>query len=223
MKRRALASPAVAVIVLALVCIASAQTKITPPKNKFSPSDDVEQGRKAAAEVEKQMPILPDDAVTSYVQDVGGRLRGSIPPELEHPEFEYTFKVVDVKDINAFALPGGPMFVHRGIIEAAKTEGELAGVMAHEMSHVALRHGTAQLTKASSFGLGALVGAVAGAVVGGAAGEAISQATSFGLGTTVLRFSREDQKQADSARRPDHGARRLRPARSRAHVRDDRE
>lgn len=175
----------------------SAQTNITPPNNKFSPQDDVEEGRKAAVDVEKQLPLLNDDAVTSYVQDVGARLVGAIPPELQHPEFHYTFKVVDVKDINAFALPGGPMYVHRGIIEAAHSEGELAGVMAHELSHVALRHGTAQATKASKFGFGALAGAIAGAVIGGGIGEVITQGTSFGMNTAFLKFSREYEKQAD--------------------------
>ena len=175
----------------------SAQTKIVPPKNKFSPAQDVEEGRKAAAEVEKQLPVFHDDAVTGYVQDVGARLAGAIPGELQHSEFHYTFKVVDVKDINAFALPGGPMYVHRGIIEAARTEGELAGVMAHEMSHVALRHGTAQATKASSFGFGQLIGAVAGAVVGGGLGEAITEGTNFTFSTVFLKFSREYEKQAD--------------------------
>jgi predicted Zn-dependent protease len=175
----------------------SAQTKITAPKNKFSPQQDVEEGMKAAAEVEKQLPILRDDAVTSYVQDVGARLVGAIPLDFNYSEFHYTFKVVDVKDINAFALPGGPMYVHRGIIEAAQTEGELAGVMAHEMSHVALRHGTAQATKATTFGLGQLAGAVAGAVIGGGVGAVVTQASSFGLSTAFLRFSREYEKQAD--------------------------
>jgi beta-barrel assembly-enhancing protease len=189
-----------AVLLASVMCAVvwvSAQTPITPPNNKFSLDDDVREGRAAAAEVEKQMPILADDGVTSYVQEVGARLAGSIPPELQHPEFHYTFKVVNVKDINAFALPGGPMYVHRGIIEAAQTEGELAGVMAHEMSHVALRHGTAQATKASKFGFGALAGAIVGAVVGGNLGVAISEGTQFGLSTTFLRFSRDYEKQAD--------------------------
>ena len=76
--------------------------------------------------------------------------RKSIPPEFQHPEFQYRFKIVNASDINAFALPGGPMFVNRGMIEAAKNEGEMAGVMAHELSHVALRHSTAQQTKANN-------------------------------------------------------------------------
>ena len=67
-----------------------------------------------------------------------------IPADQRHAGFNYTFDVVNVREINAFALPGGPMFVNRGMIEAARTEGEVAGVMAHELSHVVLRHGTAQ-------------------------------------------------------------------------------
>jgi len=185
------------VLVAAVVAGMSAQTTITPPKNSYSLADDVKLGRDAAKDVEKQMPVLHDDEVTDYVRGVGDRLATAIPIDFSHPEFQYTFKVVDVKDINAFALPGGPMYVHRGIIEAAASEGELAGVMAHEMSHVALRHGTAQMSKASKFGFGQLLGAVAGIAVGGAAGEAIIDATNFGLNATFLRFSRDYEKQAD--------------------------
>jgi peptidase M48-like protein len=187
---------AVAMVALS-VSLVGAQTQITPPKNKYSPQDDVKLGRQAAAEVEKQLPILRDDNVTSYVSDVGQRLVAAIPPELRHPEFNYTFKVVNVKEINAFALPGGPMYVNRGMIEAAKTEGEVAGVVAHELSHVALRHGTAQETKATPYEVGTIAGAILGAIVGGNAGSAIAQGTQFGLGTAFLRFSREFEKQAD--------------------------
>jgi predicted Zn-dependent protease len=189
--------PILVACLLAAVVSVSTQTKITPPNNSFSPQEDVEEGKKAAELVEQQLPILSDAAVTSYVQGVGARLVEAIPLDLNYSEFHYTFKVVDVKDINAFALPGGPMYVHRGIIEAARTEGELAGVMAHEMSHVALRHGTAQATKAAKFGFGQLLGAIAGAVIGGNVGEVVTQVSSFGLNTAFLRFSREYEKQAD--------------------------
>src|SRR4029453_10965253 len=97
----------------------------------------------------------------------------------------------------AFALPGGPMFVNRGMIEAAKTEGEVAGIMAHEISHVALRHGTAQASKATKYQIGESIGAVAGAIVGGTAGQVISQSTSFGLGTAFMKYGREYERQAD--------------------------
>ena len=106
---------------------------------------------------------------------------------------------MNLKEINAFALPGGPMFVHRGMFDAAASEGEVVGVMAHELSHVLLRHGTANATKAQNpwLQLGQIAGAIGGAVVGGAAGSAIAQGSQFGLGTLLLRYSRDFEKQAD--------------------------
>src|SRR4029077_13634667 len=101
------------------------------------------------------------------------------------------------REINAFALPGGPMFVNRGMIEAAHTEGAVAGVMAHELSHVLLRHGTAQAAKATKYEIGQVAGAVFGAIIGGGWGQVISQGTQFGLGTAFLRFGREYERQAD--------------------------
>src|SRR4026207_1687312 len=102
----------------------------------------------APAQPRKDLPLMRDDAVTSYVQELGQRLVSGIPAEFRHDEFEYTFDTVNVRDMNAFALPGGPMFVNRGMIEAASTEGEVAGVMAHELAHVLLGHGTHQAPKA---------------------------------------------------------------------------
>jgi Zn-dependent protease with chaperone function len=187
-------------VVLALLLSAhglSAQTVITPPKNKYTPAQDVELGQKAAQEVEKEMPIMNNAEVTRYLEQIGNRLVGAIPQDLQHPEFQYSFRAVNVREINAFALPGGPMFVNRGMMQAAKTEGEIAGVMAHELSHVALRHGTAQATKATPYELGALAGAVIGAIIGGRTGNVVAQGTRFGLGTAFLRYGREYEKQAD--------------------------
>ena len=89
------------------------------------------------------------------------------------------------------------MYVNRGMIEAAKNEGEIAGVMAHELSHVVLRHGTAQASKATKYEVGQVAGAILGAIIGGGWGQVISQGTQFGLGTAFLRFSREFEQQAD--------------------------
>jgi hypothetical protein len=89
------------------------------------------------------------------------------------------------------------MFLNRGMIEAAKSEGEVAGVMAHEISHVALRHGTAQATKAQGFQIGAIAGQILGAVVGGTAGSIIAQGSQFGLGAYFLKYGREYERQAD--------------------------
>ena len=105
----------------------------------------------------------------------------NIPAEFQHPEFRYTFDVVNVSDINAFALPGGPMFINRGMIEAAKNEGEVAGVLAHEISHVALRHGTAQAGKATPYQVGSILGQIAGAIIGGIAGPGHLAGMQFGF------------------------------------------
>ena len=198
MRRMIIASATrLSVVSLAAIAALGAQTVITPPKNRYTPAQDVELGRQAAAQVEQQLPILRDEDVTSLIMPLGRRLVDAIPPELQHDEFRYSFQVINVREINAFALPGGPVFVNRGMIEMAKTEGEAAGVIAHELSHVALRHGTAQATKATKYQVGDLLGAVVGAIVGGRVGSAVAQGTQFGLGTAFLRFSREDERQAD--------------------------
>jgi Zn-dependent protease with chaperone function len=192
---RRTASAAIALILS--VSLVGAQTRITAPPNKYSVAEDVQLGRDAAQEARRQLPILDDDFVTSYVERIGQRLVSAIPEDLRHREFRYTFDVVNVREINAFALPGGPMFVNRGMIEAARTEGEVAGVMAHELSHVALRHGTAQASKATKYQIGELLGAIGGAIIGGTLGQVVAQGTSFGLGTAFMRFSREFERQAD--------------------------
>jgi Zn-dependent protease with chaperone function len=185
------------VAIAALTTLLSAQTKITPPKNKYTPEQDVQLGREAAAEVRKQYPLIEDSFVATYLDRLGKRLVAAAPAELNNRVFEYSFTPVNLKDINAFALPGGPMFVNRGMFEAAGGEGEVVGVMAHELSHVLLRHGTANATKAQGFQLGQLAGAITGAVVGGGWGEVISQSSQFGLGTWLLKYSRDYEKQAD--------------------------
>jgi hypothetical protein len=184
-------------VVMALSAMPGGQTRITPPKNSYTPAQDVELGTKAAEQVERQLPIMHDDEVTSYIEGIGKRLVDAIPRELQHPEFHYTFHAVNVREINAFALPGGPMFVNRGMIEKSHAEGEVAGVMAHELSHVVLRHGTAQATKASKYQAGQLAGAVLGAIIGGGVGTVVAEGTKFGLGASFLRFSREYEQQAD--------------------------
>jgi hypothetical protein len=188
---------AAAAFLTVTAAVAVAQTRITPPNNKYTPAQDVELGQQAAKEVEQQLPLLRDDGIESFVDRIGRRLVQVMPPEMEHREFRYSFKVINVREINAFALPGGPMYVNRGMIQAAAREGEVAGVMAHELSHVILRHGTAGATKQQPFQIGAIAGAIAGAIIGGNVGQVVAQGTQFGLGTYFLRYSREYEKQAD--------------------------
>src|SRR5204863_1727968 len=179
------------------VALVSAETVIHAPPNRYTPAQDVELGRRAAAEVRQQLPMINDPRVTAYVAAIGRRLVAAIPGELRHRGFQYSFQVANARAINAFALPGGPMFVNRGMIEAAQTEGQLAGVMAHELSHIILRHGTAQASKATKYQVGEVAGAILGSIIGGGWGQVISQGTQFGLGAAFLRFSREFERQAD--------------------------
>ncbi len=193
-----LAAMALAWTMLILPLAAIGQTRVVAPKNKYKVQDDVKLGRDYSAQVEKQMPVLNDAGSTRYLQNIGRRLANSIPNQFQHSEFEYNFKIINARDINAFALPGGPMYVNRGMIEAAKNEGELAGVMAHELSHVALRHSTAQATKQSSplnqvLGIGSILG---GAILGGQAGAAIGQ--TIYQSVFVLPYSRDYETQADT-------------------------
>ncbi|MBD0370494.1 MAG: M48 family metalloprotease [Pyrinomonadaceae bacterium] len=183
-----------ALAILAMPYAAMAQTRIRYHSNRYSVQDDIKVGQQVAAEVERQMPILRDSQATNYVEDVGRRLVAAIPPEFQHPEFRYYFRIVNASDINAFALPGGPMYVNRGMIESARTEGEMAGVMAHELAHVALRHGTAQATKAQKYSILAGVAGIAGAILGGPAAGQVGQAA---VGAYFLKFSREYETEAD--------------------------
>ncbi len=183
--------------IFAMPLAALAQTRIEMPKNKYSVQDDVKLGQQASQKVREQMPILRDGNIDNYVESVGRRLVAAIPSEFRRPEFNYTFDVVNARDINAFALPGGPMYVNRGMIEAATREGEMAGVMAHEISHVALRHATAQATETQKFQLGSVLGQIAGAVIGGVPGAVIGGASQIGFGAGALKYSRKYETQAD--------------------------
>lgn len=165
------------------------QTKLKPGFNIFSPEQDVEIGKQSTIEVEKQMPILNDKNLQDYLTRVGQRLAAVTPGE----KFPYQFKLVNVSDVNAFALPGGFMYVNRGLIQVARNEGELAGVMAHEISHVALRHGTNQASKASLAQMG--VSMLGGG--GGTTAQIIGALGGFGLNSLFLKFSRTAEEQAD--------------------------
>jgi len=175
------------------------QTRITMPKNKYKVQDDVKLGQQASAQVRQQMPILNDSETERYVSQVGERLVRAIPSQFQQPAFDYQFDVVNARDINAFALPGGPMFVNRGMIESAAREGEMAGVMAHEIAHVALRHGTAGATKSQNPAaqLPAIGGAILGAILGGTVGSIAQTAGQIGSGAIITKYSREYETQAD--------------------------
>jgi len=194
LSRTALFLPAFA---LAATLTAGAQTPITLKDNKYTPAQDVQIGQEAAQQVRREYPLLNDATSERLVDRIGDRLVDSIPPPFRQPAFRYSFDVVNMREINAFALPGGPMFVNRGMIQASGTEAEVAGVMAHELAHVVLRHGTVQASRAQKFQIGAIAGQILGAIVGGNAGAVIAQGSEFGLGAYFLKYSREFEREAD--------------------------
>lgn len=160
----------------------------------ISVQNEIEIGREAQAQVRRQVVELRDATVLSYVRDVGRRLAA----RTTGPRYPYSFDVADYREINAFALPGGPVWIHRGAMEAARTEAQMAGVLAHEIAHIAERHAADQLTKAMiANGLLGLLGAVLGNEGGGARTARIG-AGLFAQGL-FLKFSRDDERAADRA------------------------
>ena len=191
-------SPCLQVVVcLVAACLTAGpllQARVEPTRgfNIFSQDEEVQLGKQNAAEVTKQMPVLPDsDPVVQYVQKLGARLAAKAPGY----QWPYNFHVVNVKEINAFALPGGPIFVNLGTIQAADNEAQLAGVMSHEISHVVQRHGT----RAASKQMGAQLPL---AILGGIMGEsslakAAELGITFGVGSYFLKNSRRSESEAD--------------------------
>jgi beta-barrel assembly-enhancing protease len=169
-----------------------------PDPGLAAPKDQqIQLGQQAKAEVYKQMPVLPDSSdLTRYVQSLGHKLDAVIPPQYNWP---YEFHVIPQKDINAFALPGGPIFVNVGTILAADNEAELAGVLAHEMSHVYMQHSVKGMRKqGTTQAAGQILGGILGAVLGGTAGALANLGAQIGAGALSMKYSRADEAQADA-------------------------
>jgi beta-barrel assembly-enhancing protease len=166
--------------------------KFKPGFNLFTRDQDVQLGKEAAGEIEKQAEVIENRELTAYLNSIGSKLAAQ--PQAD--KYPYAFKVVNDKSINAFALPGGPAFVHTGLIAAVDNESQLAGVLAHEITHVALRHGTNQASRANLIQLPALLASKA---IG--TGSILGQLGQIGLGlganSVLLKFSRTAETQAD--------------------------
>lgn len=183
---------------MAAACGPAWATYNPPPacNNPFTPQQEVTEGAKVAAQVYQQMPVLPEnDPVSQYVSQLGAHLASHAPG----PKWPFTFHVIASPDINAFALPGGSIFVNLGTVQAAQTEAQLAGVIAHETSHVVLRHATCNMKKQQTTGLVAGLGSIASRILLGdsVAGQIGQAAIGTGYGLYGLRMSRDDEKQAD--------------------------
>jgi beta-barrel assembly-enhancing protease len=182
------------VLILLLGALPYLEARVEPTHgfDIFSQDEEIQLGKQNATQVMQQLPVLPDsDPVTQYVQRLGARLAARAPGY----QWPYNFHVVNVKEINAFALPGGPIFVNLGTIQAADNEAQLAGVMSHEISHVVQRHGT----RAASKQMGAqLPLSILGGLLGnGTLAKAAQMGISFGVGSYFLKNSRQSESEAD--------------------------
>ena len=192
---RILSASTVFILMLTAVLLsAQGAHHFQPGFNLFSKEQDVQLGDEAAAEVRKQKMVINDPVLTDYVNKVGKRLAET--PEAKGSGFPFTFEVVADPTINAFALPGGHMFIHTGLLKAVDNEAQLAGVMGHEMSHVILRHGTSEATKAKMIELPA---ALAEQVAGkdSMMGKLAQMGIGLGANSVLLKFSRSAESQAD--------------------------
>ncbi len=158
---------------------------------EVSEDQEVALGQQYADQVEAQLPLVRDPEINAYVADLGGRIaRGTSRGDLV-----WQFRIVDAREINAFALPGGFVYLNRGLIERADRLSELAGVLGHEIGHVVLRHSVKQMEKATKTNVGiAVVCTLTGWCDGGAARVAINVAGS----AWFAHHSRQDEAAADS-------------------------
>jgi len=179
-------------LVLVAALLLSGAT-LTGPLRLISIEDEIQIGRHSQAEVRKQVPRLTDGQVNAYIAAIGRRLTA----RAGGPRYPYSFTVANYREINAFALPGGPVWINRGAIAAAANEAQLAAVLAHEVAHVSQRHAADQISKqlvANGFigFLGALLG-----------NDRSAQTAQFGArllaGSYMLKFSRDDEREADTA------------------------
>jgi Zn-dependent protease with chaperone function len=192
--------PWMAILVLVVtgsLATAAAETTLVPPANTFAPAEDVELGRQAAEVVRSRLPMVRDARVDRYLATLLDKVAGAIPSELRRPAFAFEIGVLDGDALMSVSLPGGPLFLTRGVVELAATEGQLAGLMPHELSHIVLRHGTAQATAGERFQIGAITGHAIGRVLTGGSRGIIERGADFSVWTYFLSYDRRHEQQAD--------------------------
>ncbi len=191
--------PKVSKVLIALLLLSAAvpiladRTPLKPGWNLFSPQQDIEMGQQVSREADAQLQLINNAQALGYLNALGKQLASRAPNSRQYP---FQFKLVNEKSINAFALPGGYVYVNRGTIEAAANEAQLAGVIAHEIGHVALRHGTNQASKA--YIAQAPLAIVGGMLGNNSVGAVIAQlGLGFGTNSLLLKYSRDAERQAD--------------------------
>jgi predicted Zn-dependent protease len=191
-KHRRLLSIAIPTLTAAVACSVNPVTQ-RPDVVLVSDEQEVQAGNEAAEQIPAVMGIVEDPALTRYVSKVGKRVSAHAP---ERP-ITYSFQIVDLPEPNAFALPGGHIYVSRGILALANDEDELANVIAHEVIHVAARHHAQRQARATGVGLLALPGLLAGALLPGALGTLVSAPFAVAGAGALAGYSRDQELEAD--------------------------
>lgn len=184
-------------LVTGSLATAAPESTLVPPLNTFAPGEDVELGRQAAEVFRSRLSMVRDARVDGYLAALLDRVAGAIPSELRRPAFAFEIGVLDSDAPMSVSLPGGPLFLTRGVVELAATEGQLAGLMAHELSHIVLRHGTAQATAGERFQIGAITGHAIGRALTGGSRGIIERGADFSVWTYFLSYDRKHEQQAD--------------------------
>jgi len=151
-------------------------------------------GEQFLLEIQQEVPLIQDPFLTSYINNLGQKLAAQMGPQ----PFNYKFFIVDDPSMNAFAVPGGYVFIHTGMIRMAEREGELAGVMAHEISHIYCRHMSKMMEKSRVATVATLVGALASIFLGGAMAAPLLMGSMAAGQSAMLKYSRDFENQADS-------------------------
>jgi predicted Zn-dependent protease len=151
-------------------------------------------GEQFLLEIQQEVPLIQDPFLTSYINNLGQKLAAQMGPQ----PFHYKFFIVDDPSMNAFAVPGGYVFIHTGMIRMAEREGELAGVMAHEISHIYWRHMSKMMEKSRVATVASLVGALASIFLGGAMAAPLLMGSMAAGQSAMLKYSRDFEAQADS-------------------------
>jgi predicted Zn-dependent protease len=183
-----------------LLCLVLLGGLLPPPASALiSLEEERKMGEEAYAEVMAAIPLVDDPDIVDYVRNLAKRLESYVPDK----PFPFTVYVADVGEMNAFAIPGGYIFMYRGMMTSLESEAELAGVLAHEMGHVWRRHIAKRIDKSKNTNIASIAGMLAGLVLGGMVSPALGQALTMGSVAggvqQQLAFSREDEQEADWA------------------------
>ena len=189
--------PVQKIVAIGVIFILAMSSLVPPAVFSITVKDEEDMSRQILAMIHKYYDLVDDPSLVSYVNDIGNRILSTLPQQ----PFKYRFYVINEDVYNAFATPGGHIFVYTGLLDAMEEEEELAGILGHEIAHVYCRHISQRIERSKKLGVATLAGIAAGILLGvGGAGEAASAVTmgSMAAGQSAeLAYSRENEMQAD--------------------------